>query len=275
MSKEFTYRKLNWLEDIVADRRLHKWVPFAIAVKLACRYLNHKTETAFPSVGRLARELNTNRRNVQRAFDQLVESGWLGREIGGGRAHTNRYRLKGGLHAAVSAHVKGGRDDRKGGRDDAERAVHAPPEPFNEPFNNTARGTAASRRDRGVRTGKSGRYKSSPSTQRPAAIIFPAKWEFGPVEAKIALDIASWDGVRARQEFLKFRKWHQDRSTRSSDWLNERWVNWSQKGRDIADQDVARQQGLKPQVAQIIETSKRIMADQRARAAAQTRRRNE
>lgn len=60
-----------WLEDIASDRRLHRHkLTLAIAIILA----GYKDQ---PSVAELAQQLHSNRRNVRRALDRLVETGWL------------------------------------------------------------------------------------------------------------------------------------------------------------------------------------------------------
>src|SRR5438132_12037544 len=99
-NKSFIIRKLEWMEAVAAD--IHEWLPLAVAVKLAARYFNNQSETAWPGIDRLAEELGTHRRNIQRAMDVLVDAGWLERERErrGGRNKSNTYRLKGGSHAA-------------------------------------------------------------------------------------------------------------------------------------------------------------------------------
>lgn len=93
---DFTRRKLEWLDAVSSDPRLHN-LSVALAVKLAVRYLNSETEEAWPGIDRLAHELNADRRSVQRALDRLVDGGWLRRKRGGGRANTNTYQIKGGV----------------------------------------------------------------------------------------------------------------------------------------------------------------------------------
>ena len=70
----FLQHKEKWLVAVAAN--IHEWFPVAVAVALA-RYFNSKTEEAFPSVDTLAEELDTDRRNTQRALDRLVKAEWL------------------------------------------------------------------------------------------------------------------------------------------------------------------------------------------------------
>lgn len=106
--------RLQWLEEVAVDKRM-RGLPLACAVLLATRYVNSESGLAWPSVDRLARELQTDRRNCRRALDQLVDTGWLGRSIGGGRGRSNRYYLKAGAGAIVSRSPNGGLHDQNGG----------------------------------------------------------------------------------------------------------------------------------------------------------------
>jgi hypothetical protein len=143
----FAKRKEDWLRGVAADPRIRKWAPLAVAFVLTS-YLNNETEDAWPSVDRLARDLNTDERNIRRALEALAQSGWLNVRRGGGRKKTNRYRMNSGVQAAVSAAVKGGvqaplsdakggsMGPLKGGRWDRKRGVDGPPEPSIEPSSN-------------------------------------------------------------------------------------------------------------------------------------------
>lgn len=79
---------------------------------IATRYLNSASHTAWPSVETLANDLGTDRRSVQRALSQLVEAGFLDRQLNQGRrargGWSNLYKiaalsdLRGGQVAAPS-----------------------------------------------------------------------------------------------------------------------------------------------------------------------------
>ena len=61
--------RLQWLEEVAVDKRM-RGLPLACAVLLATRYVNSESGLAWPSVDRLARELQTDRRNCRRALDR-------------------------------------------------------------------------------------------------------------------------------------------------------------------------------------------------------------
>ncbi len=146
---DFTRRKLNWLTAIATDRQA-RGLPLALAVVLACRYFNARTETAWPGIETLARDLDSDRRAVQRAVKQLVDGGWLRRTArgGNGRNSTNVYMLplelphvfrrarKGGAATALKDPLGRSRRACKGGLDVPVRAVSEPPEPLYEPGRN-------------------------------------------------------------------------------------------------------------------------------------------
>ena len=224
-------RKLDWLEAVAEDPRT-RGLPGAIAVKLATRYLNSRSEEAWPGIERLAEELRANPRNIRRAINVLVASGWLGRERGGGRGKSNHYRIKEGVHARVSAVVKGGAQDRKGGRTGPQRGAHAPPEHRNRTRDEHRYRHGGAQTDHSG--GRAGPSRSSTTRARRSGVaLFPSKWGFGAAEIATAQRHQVWGPDEARREFAKFRQWHTDRVTRSADW-SVSWDNWCVKGSEIA-----------------------------------------
>jgi hypothetical protein len=68
----FTARKLQWLEALAADTRLHHGsLVKSVAIIYALRYVNVATGDGWVGTQRLARDLNTDRRSCQRALDTL------------------------------------------------------------------------------------------------------------------------------------------------------------------------------------------------------------
>ena len=76
------------MKALVSDNSLDRGA-MRVAMMLL-DYYNPKTDTAFPSYGRLAIDLGVDRRNVIRAIQSLVSSGWFEITVKGGRAHPNR-----------------------------------------------------------------------------------------------------------------------------------------------------------------------------------------
>jgi len=101
----FAKRKEDWLRGVAADPRIRKWAPLAVAFVLTS-YLNNETEDAWPSVDRLARDLNVSA------------------------------AVKGGVQAPLSDAKGGSMGPLKGGRWDRKRGVDGPPEPSIEPSSN-------------------------------------------------------------------------------------------------------------------------------------------
>jgi hypothetical protein len=89
---------MNWLKrkhqmlKKAAQNPALSGIPLRVAVLLGVVYLNSKTEEAWPSVETLAGDLDTDRRNIQRAIAKLVEAGLICCERGKGRL-SNIYRL--------------------------------------------------------------------------------------------------------------------------------------------------------------------------------------
>jgi DNA-binding transcriptional regulator YhcF (GntR family) len=110
-------RKFDWL-DVIANDPTLRGLPFAIAFKLAWRYLHSEKRYAWPSVDTLAAELNAKPRGVQRALDRMVDAGVLGVKKGGrGPRDTNHYEIRDDAVSRVQAALKKGvvEDTRKKG----------------------------------------------------------------------------------------------------------------------------------------------------------------
>src|SRR4051812_46260112 len=119
---DFVKRKMEWLVTVATDKKIHK-LPLAVAVKLGGQYFNNEKEKAWPSVARLADELQADSRNVRRAIRRLVDAGYLLCETNRGRGYTNQYRLPKRGYAMTE----------KGVKDDDKRGSQPPPDKGNEP----------------------------------------------------------------------------------------------------------------------------------------------
>jgi hypothetical protein len=237
---DFVQRKLAWLQALATDPRLSAFA-VRVAVRLVTKYLNGKSETAWPHVETLAADLAVDRRSVQRALAPLVEAGWLERHLERGRGHANVYRIKGGDNAAFSD-LKGGQDaafsDVKGGDLDRKTRRKRRPEPFDEPLEEGVVRTPPRRRRRAepTQTDFSGRQGSS----SPPLRTIPERWEIGDQEIEAAAaSPARWNPERAAKEFEKFKTWHAKRGNRSPNWFDN-WLTWCQKGAEIEARDSAR-----------------------------------
>jgi hypothetical protein len=88
----FTSERFAWLKQVAADRSLP---PRALHVALCIvLHLNRKTGDAWPSHDRIAEMLGLTPRATKRLVGQLSATGHLGLCRGGGRGHSNRYRLQ-------------------------------------------------------------------------------------------------------------------------------------------------------------------------------------
>ena len=92
-------RRAEFYDCIVADHELSRGA-LAVAWRLV-NHINDKTGECFPSVERLAGQLNINERTVRRGVDQLVEAGWFTKKRRG-RGGT-QYFANYGNRAEVSA----------------------------------------------------------------------------------------------------------------------------------------------------------------------------
>jgi Helix-turn-helix domain len=87
---QFTRRKLDWLDQVHADRRVSD-LAFRLAYAIG-GYLNRNSGDAFPSQGTLARVIGRESRTVRNAAKELVACGHLAVTEGQGRGKTNLYR---------------------------------------------------------------------------------------------------------------------------------------------------------------------------------------
>lgn len=121
----YTANKLNWLEALAMDSRLHS-TAVRVAVVIAKR-LNRQTGEAFPSIKTIAAESATPERSVERAVSDLCKTGYLERRRGG-FSKPNYYSIPdtsphrcnagqvsipatGGVNEPVSPAIHGGSDD--------------------------------------------------------------------------------------------------------------------------------------------------------------------
>jgi DNA-binding MarR family transcriptional regulator len=111
-------RKHELLEKAAADASL-RGLPLAVAVLLVVRYLNSSSETAWPSVGRLADDLGSDRRSIRRALARLVAAGLLCRERGACRA--NVYALADAVERLRQAAPEQARQARRQARQRTKR----------------------------------------------------------------------------------------------------------------------------------------------------------
>jgi len=228
--------RMQWLEAVASDKRM-RGLPSACAILLATRYVNSQHGMAWPSIDRLASELHTDRRNCRRALDRLVDAGWIGRSLGGGRGRSNRYHLKKGTCAPLSGTEKGGVHDRNRGAGDSVTDLNG--------------GSSAPRtlerinpgRNAGVRRGAPSGSASWDKTtrgvrpkQRKPLTPFPEGWVLNLAQLHDAHRIAEWDQEQTEREFEKFQNWYLEHGVLRKDWPRA-WQNWCIKGREIADRD--------------------------------------
>jgi Helix-turn-helix domain len=275
----FVARKFQALERIAADDRLRRWLPLAVAVKIICRYLNSKKEKAWPGIERLAKDLGTDRRNVRRAIDALVETGWLARKVGGGRKNTNVYRLKGGVSAPVSTSNKQGSIRPETGVDRPGNRGRSAPRNLDEPLNNSGRRRsgdvltqdAGSEREQSDHPRKPNPSRARPATRprrrsnfgRPMATGFPPDLQLSDANVEVARESAGWDRRRAEIEFTRFRDWHTERGTLRAGWAGA-WRNWCEIGKGIDARKQRSKSGRSPEDA--VAGAEAFFNEQRERA---------
>jgi hypothetical protein len=93
MADDFTKTKFAWLLQIASDPDLSRST-CKLAILIACRFLNRKTQTAWPSQLVLAELLGIRtREGVRYCVNQLVDRGHLAVEVSHGRGTPNRYRI--------------------------------------------------------------------------------------------------------------------------------------------------------------------------------------
>jgi hypothetical protein len=90
---DFTRRRFAWLDQVASDPAI-SGSTCKLAILIACRFLNRKTKTAWPSQPALALLLGLRtREGVRYCVDQLVTGGHLTVEVSHGRGTSNRYRI--------------------------------------------------------------------------------------------------------------------------------------------------------------------------------------
>jgi hypothetical protein len=93
MADPFTAQKFAWLLQVASDPDI-AGSTCKLAIQIACRFLNRKTNTAWPSQPVLAELLGIQTRvGVRRCVDQLVDGGHLAVDVSHGRGTSNRYRI--------------------------------------------------------------------------------------------------------------------------------------------------------------------------------------
>src|SRR5258706_15037415 len=89
----FTAQKFAWLLQVASDPDI-AGSTCKLAIQIACRFLNRKTNTAWPSQPVLAELLGLGTRgSVRYCVDQLVNGGHLAVDVSHGRGTSNRYRI--------------------------------------------------------------------------------------------------------------------------------------------------------------------------------------
>jgi hypothetical protein len=86
---DFTRLKFVWLEQVARDSGLPPFATRVAAVLL--RYFNRERGCAYPSIARLALDLDASERSIQRALRDMTPR-HLTVVIGGGRSTTNQYQ---------------------------------------------------------------------------------------------------------------------------------------------------------------------------------------
>jgi len=114
----FTAQKFAWLLQVASDPDI-AGSTCKLAIQIACRFLNRKTNTAWPSQPVLAELLGLGTRgSVRYCVDQLVNGGHLAVDVSHGRGTSNRYRI---IIKDVAAH-----DDPDETETEVEAAIDAP-----------------------------------------------------------------------------------------------------------------------------------------------------
>jgi DNA-binding HxlR family transcriptional regulator len=163
---------------------------------------------AYPGIARLAEKCRVTERTLRRTLRRLEDGGWLETTIGGGRSHTNLYRViaKGDVDAPVSS---GNPDvgDRNPDVGDTETLTPTSPEPSLEPS-----------RKHGGRA-----RASSP---------FPEGWTPDP-------DLVAWTKetcplIDPRREWEQFRDHALANDRRQVDWRRA-WMTGARRGQQFAE----------------------------------------
>jgi len=105
MGDPFIRAKLDWLDELAADRRVSN-LAFRVGYVIASKYLNRRTHDAWPAIQTLAADVSVSERAIQKALRELENLDYLRIVKGGGRGRTNRYELnrpKGEAYDTLSA----------------------------------------------------------------------------------------------------------------------------------------------------------------------------
>jgi hypothetical protein len=226
--------------------------------------------------------VNTDRRNIQRALNWLVEHGYLyrsrNRKSGAGYGNTYEMRfpaLKGGLSTPLnngkggpSTALMNGQEGRSGKPTRAVYKVNkgglSAARTLEEPLMNLRSAVAAAREgslDSGGSKEASSRQSNRPSRFtrprksssipkadfRPARFrtTFPPDLKLGATHAAVASRIVGWDRERALKEFEKCRVWNVDHGTRQVNW-DQTWKNWCVQGKVIDARNAGRDAAHQP-----------------------------
>jgi hypothetical protein len=236
-------RKEAWLAAVAADPKLGRLSLRAAMVLY--RYFNSRSGKAWPSLELISGELAADRRHLRRALSALVAAGHLYREWGGrGRGKTNAYYMdiKEGEIRPPKAEFRGANLVPKGGR-------NSPPNlKKNRRTGGSLRSPPASARATthpsfSVSTGQDGPQRAYESETRTSekqqtGTTLPAGFVIDDGLLRDAQRIAGWDEDRARQEFEKFRDYHEERRTHYRLWDNG-WRNWCRQGAKIDLRDTS------------------------------------
>lgn len=68
---------------------------------------------------------------------------------------------------------------------------------------------------------------------------FPANWELGRTEIRVAHEIAGWDEYKADEQFTKFRRWAVNKGATSAEWPQV-WRTWCSNGKQYEAQRAKR-----------------------------------
>jgi Helix-turn-helix domain len=222
MSAEWTSEKFAWLRQVAGDRN-QRGLPLAVAVLFAVKYLNNQTHEAWPKVATLAAAVDSDRRSVQRALNNLAKGGWLSRRRRGGRSnsYTIAFPPRGGLDAArAPGRFRGGPEAPLGGGSGAA---------YNREGNKRRKREPAGAGPLSRPTGFSaGRTKADSLQRTGRRTRLPAGWVLGATEIAAAQEILDWPSDRLELEFDTFLDWHRAHATRADDWMAA-WRTWCRR----------------------------------------------
>jgi hypothetical protein len=91
-AKQQFRRRMEWLEAVACDARLNGGEK-GVAILIAVKYLNSRSEKAYPGYATLAKTMGLTHRHARRCVRGLIESGWLMIKRQGGGRKSNEYVL--------------------------------------------------------------------------------------------------------------------------------------------------------------------------------------